>query len=89
VALGAERRRIYRMVLAEAWCLAAVGIVLGMAVALGVTRLIQGLLFGVHPWDVPTLMAVALVLLGASLAASFVPARRAASIDPAEALRAE
>ena len=89
VALGAERRRIYRMVLAEAGWLAAVGIVLGMAAVLGVTRFIQGLLFGVHPWDVPTLMAVALVLLGASLGASVVPARRAASIDPAEALRAE
>ena len=89
MALGAETGRVYRLVLGEAARLAALGIAIGLACALAVTRLMTGLLFGVPPWDVPTLAAVALVLGGCALAASYVPARRAASIDPAEALRTE
>jgi ABC-type lipoprotein release transport system permease subunit len=49
----------------------------------------QALLFGVRSWDVPTLAAVAIILSAAALLASYIPARRAASVDPVEALRAE
>jgi len=89
IALGAEPRSVYRLILTEAARVVGVGTVLGAAGALGAARLIRGLLFGVSPWDGPTL-AMAITVLGlAAGVASFIPARRAASIDPVEALRAE
>ncbi len=89
IALGAETTRVYRLVLGEAGRLAALGIAVGLACALAATRLMQGLLFGVPPWDIATMAAVSLVLGVCALVASYLPARRAASIDPAEALRTE
>jgi ABC-type antimicrobial peptide transport system permease subunit len=89
MALGAERSSVMKMVMSEAGGLAAVGIAAGIACSLVAARMMRGLLFGVSAWDVPTMAAVALVLGGAALAASAVPARRAASVDPMEALRAE
>jgi predicted permease len=89
MALGAETTGVYRLVLGEAARLAALGIAVGLACALAATRLMTGLLFGVPPWDVATLASVAVILGACALAASYVPARRAASIDPAEALRTE
>jgi ABC-type antimicrobial peptide transport system permease subunit len=89
MALGAERRRVYRLVLGEAAWLTAIGVGLGLACALGAMRLMRGLLFGVAAWDGPTLAGVALVLGASAILASFLPARRAASIDPADALRTE
>jgi ABC-type antimicrobial peptide transport system permease subunit len=80
---------VYRLVLGEAGRLAVFGIAIGLACALAVTRLMQGLLFGVAPWDAATLAGVATVLGGCALVASYLPARRAASIDAAEALRSE
>ena len=79
MALGAERRRVYRLVLGEAGWLTAIGIAAGLACAIGAGRLMRGLLFGVDAWDVPTLAAVTAVLATGSLLASFLPARRAAS----------
>ena len=87
MALGAERRRVYRLVLGEAGWLTAIGIAAGLACAIGAGRLMRGLLFGVDAWDVPTLAAVTAVLATGSLLASFLPARRAASIDPVDALQ--
>ena len=89
LALGAERRSVYRLVLGEAGMLAAIGIVVGLAVAVAMATLMRTLLFGIPPWDVPTLLGVAVVLSGAALLASYVPARRAASVSPMEALRSE
>jgi predicted permease len=89
MALGAEKAGVYRLVLGEAGRLAVFGIAIGLACALAVTRLMQGLLFGVAPWDAATLAGVATVLGGCALVASYLPARRAASIDAAEALRSE
>jgi macrolide transport system ATP-binding/permease protein len=89
MALGAERGRVYGMVLGEAGRLIAVGVVAGMGASVVAAMVMRKLLFGVAAWDVPTLAGVALVLGVASLVASFLPARRAASVNPVEALRAE
>jgi macrolide transport system ATP-binding/permease protein len=89
MAMGAERRAVYRMVLSEAGQLIAIGVGLGIVVSVPAGLLMRNLLFGVRAWDAPTLSAVAAVLAIAALLASFLPARRAASVSPAEALRAE
>ena len=89
MAMGAERRTVYRMVLTEAGQLIAFGVGLGIFVSIPAGLLMRNLLFGVRAWDAPTLAAVAAVLATAALLASFLPARRAASVSPAEALRAE
>lgn len=89
MALGAQQSNVHRMILREAGRLTAVGIVLGLGGALGAARLMGSLLFGVRPWDVFTLAAVCGLLCVSALIASFLPARRAALVNPVEALRAE
>ena len=89
MALGAQRATVYRLILGEAGTLAAIGIVTGLGVSVAAAMLIRKLLFGVQAWDIPTLLSVALVLGASALFGSFLPARRAASINPTEALRAE
>jgi ABC-type antimicrobial peptide transport system permease subunit len=89
IALGAQLSTVERMILKEAVRLVAVGITLGTVGSLAATSLLRGLLFGVHSWDIATLMTVAVVLGLAALLATYIPARRAASINPTEALRAE
>ena len=88
-ALGAQRSAVYKLVMRQAAWLTASGLALGLACSIGASILMHKLLFGVEAWDAPTLLAVALVLGLAALAASFVPAWRAASVNPTEALRAE
>lgn len=89
MALGAQRGTVYKMVMRHAGWLTALGIGIGLACSIGASLLMRNLLFGVAAWDVPTLAAVALVLAIAALTASFLPARRAASVNPTEALRTE
>jgi predicted permease len=89
VALGAQRGAIYRLVLGEAGWLTALGVALGLACAVGASALMGNLLFGVRQWDPPTLLVAAGILGLSALVASFVPARRAASINPVQALRSE
>jgi hypothetical protein len=89
VALGATARDIRALVLGEGLRLAALGASLGLAGALAASRLVRGLLFEVHPQDPLSLVAAALLLVGVSGLASYLPARRAARVDPAVVLRAE
>jgi len=89
MALGAQQSSVYRMILKEAGWLTGVGIVAGLLCSIAVTTLMRKLLFGVHAWDMSTLAAVAVVLGASALLASYFPARRAASVNPVEALRAE
>lgn len=89
MALGAERRSVYRLVLGESAWLVVIGAVLGTAGAVAAATLMRHVLFDVQPWD-PTMLAAAAVLVTISaLLASYVPARRAAAVNPVEALRAE
>ncbi|HEX7728712.1 MAG TPA: ABC transporter permease [Terracidiphilus sp.] len=89
MALGAQRGAVYAMVMRQAVRLTIVGLAVGLVCSVGVSLLIRKLLFGVAAWDAQTLAAVALVLGCSSLLASFVPAHRAASVNPTDALRAE
>jgi predicted permease len=89
MALGAQRSAVYSMVMRQAGQLTVIGIAIGLICAIGASLAMRKLLFGVAAWDVPTLAGVVGVLALASLLASFVPARRAASVEPSEALRAE
>ena len=89
MALGACRSSVYRLILKEAGRLTAIGIIAGLASSLGATTLMRTLLFEVRSWDVPTLAAVAAILAISALLASFLPARRAAAVNPTDALRLE
>ena len=89
IALGADPAGIKRMISRQAVVVAAVGVVAGLVGALVVTRALAALLVGVSPIDPPTLASAALLLLVVAFAASWLPARRAALVDPAQTLRAE
>ena len=89
MALGAQRSAVYSMVMRQAGWLTVLGVGIGTMCAVGTSYLIRKLLFGIAAWDAPTLLSVAVFLGSAALAASFLPARRAASVNPTEALRAE
>jgi ABC-type antimicrobial peptide transport system permease subunit len=89
MALGAGRRDVRRLVLGASVRLVTIGATLGMAAALALSRLLSGLLYQVEPYD-PIVLSLSLgVLVAATLAAAYLPAARAARIDPVAALRAE
>ena len=89
VALGAQQSKVLCQVLGEGLKLAITGVVIGMAAAFGLTRLMSSLLYGVSPTDPLTFTAVAALLITVALAACYIPARRAAAVDPMVALRHE
>jgi predicted permease len=89
MALGARRGLVYSLILKEAGWLVAIGLVAGLVCSIATTNLMRQLLFGVSSWDASTLAGVAIVLALSALLASYIPARRAASVNPVEALRAE
>jgi len=87
MSLGADSARVQRMILGEGGTLLGYGLFLGVAGALIGTRLIRGLLFGVAPNDPATLVGVAVLMVAVGIAACWLPALRAARIDPAVAIR--
>jgi ABC-type antimicrobial peptide transport system permease subunit len=89
VALGATPRAVKKMFVHRGLILAGIGIAFGAVAAAGLTRLMSSLLFGVTPLDVATFVLAAAFLAMAALFATYIPARRAATIDPMETLRAE
>jgi predicted permease len=89
MALGVKSAELQRMFVGHGLVLAGIGAGVGIGVAVGLTRLMSSLLFRVSPLDGVTYVAVSVVLVGAALLASYLPARRAASLDPVDALRAE
>jgi ABC-type antimicrobial peptide transport system permease subunit len=89
MALGAARATVYRLVLGEAGQLIGIGVAAGVAAAIGAAVLMRRLLFGVAAWDISTLAGVAVLLAACALVATYLPARRAATVSPAEALRTE
>ena len=89
MALGAPRGSVYGLILKEAGWLTGMGVTLGLICSLGAATLMRKLLFGTAAWDAGTLASVAVMLGCAAMLASYIPARRAAGVDPAVALRAE
>jgi predicted permease len=89
LALGAQQTELRRMFVRSGLALAGIGVAIGLVAAVGLMRLMKSLLFGISPMDPITYVAVPLVLVAAAVLASYLPARRAAAVDPVEALRAE
>jgi predicted permease len=89
IAIGAMPREILRLVVGQGVRLAGVGVIIGLAGALALTRAMRSLLFGVSPFDAPSFVAAAVVLFVVAIVAGYLPARRAAHIDPQVALRSD
>jgi len=89
MALGAQRSAVYQLIMGEAGWLTGAGILAGLILAVAAAVLMRKLLFGVPAWDVTTLVMVSATLALSALVASYLPARRAATVNPVEALRAE
>jgi predicted permease len=89
LALGAQKAELRWMVVRSALLLTGVGVAIGLCFAAGLTRLMKSLLFGISPFDPLTYVTIPVVLAAAAVLASYLPARRAAALDPADVLRAE
>ena len=87
MSLGADRGRVERMILKEGGVLLVLGLALGVAGAILSARVIRGLLFGVEPYDPATMISVSVLMAGIGLVACWIPALRAARIDPAITMR--
>jgi len=89
LALGAQPAQVRGMILRESTGLAVAGVVVGVAAALLLTRLVKTMLYGIEPWDPLTMIGGVVILQAVAVAASWIPARRAAGVQPMEALRHE
>ena len=89
IALGARRGQVIWLVIRQAGWILLAGSAIGLAVSFSLKRLLASFLYGVQAHDALTLSAASLLLLGTGLSAAYIPARRAASVDPMQALRAE
>jgi putative ABC transport system permease protein len=89
LAIGADRSQVLAMILKQGLTLAVVGIAVGLAAALGLTRLMASLLYQVRAADPLTFVAVPVVLIGVTVVASYLPARRATRVSPTTALRTQ
>jgi len=89
MALGASPRDVRRMMVTQGMILAFIGVVIGVASGLALTRVMRSLLFGVKPWDPVVFVVTAILLSIVALFACLIPARRASRVDPMVALRYE
>ncbi len=89
IALGADRLRIFGQILGESLTVAAAGVAIGLLASLALTRYMETLLFDVKPTDPAVYTGVPIVMLVVAAAASYLPSRRAATVDPVVALRDE
>jgi len=89
MALGADRSSVLRMVMWQGMRLTAIGLALGLLGSLAMSRVLASFLFDMQPWDPPTLLGMAVILLLVCAAACFAPARRATAVDPVKVLQAE
>jgi ABC-type antimicrobial peptide transport system permease subunit len=89
MALGADTGDVLRLIFREGMALAAIGMVIGLTLALGVTHLLASFLYGVSPFDLATFLGVPVLLGSVTLLACWLPARRATKVGPMVALRAE
>ena len=89
MALGAQRGDVLWLIMRETLVLLAAGAAIGVPAALAAARLVKSLLFGLDPWDLPTIACATVVLFAAGALAGFLPARRAAFVEPTQALRSE
>lgn len=89
MALGAEARTVHRMVVAQGGRITLLGVVIGVIAAVLLTDVLDSLLFGVDAVDLPTFTVMSAVMIGVALLASYIPARRASSMDPMQSLRAD
>jgi ABC-type antimicrobial peptide transport system permease subunit len=89
LALGARRRQVRSMVLREAAWLSVAGVLCGLAIALALGRLVRSMLYGLQPADPASLIGAAGLLIAVALTAGWMPAMRASSVEPMEALRHE
>jgi putative ABC transport system permease protein len=89
MALGAQQSDVLQLVMTQGLRLILTGLAVGVAAAFAVSRFLSSLLFGVSPTDLPTFIAVSLVLATVALLACYIPARRATELDPMVALRWE
>ena len=89
IALGAAQSNIFRLVIGQAMALVAVSVVIGLVGAFSATRLLNSLLFGIGAWDPTTFSAIVFLISLVAFLAAWLPARRAANVDPIVALRTE
>jgi putative ABC transport system permease protein len=89
IALGASRSDVVGMVVRESFAVGVVGVAAGVSAAYGLTRVLSSVLYGVTPTDSPSFVLAAISMLLVAAAASYLPARRAATVDPLVALRSE
>jgi ABC-type antimicrobial peptide transport system permease subunit len=89
LALGAKPSEVWRTFVQHALTLTGIGVTVGLGAALGLTRMMESQLFGVRPLDLPVYLGVSCVLTAAAAVAAYIPARRAARVDPLVALRYE
>ena len=89
MALGAARRDLISLVMSQGLRLSSIGLLIGLAGAFGVTRLMSAVLYHVSPTDAYTFTLISVLLFGVAAIACYVPARRASSVDPTKALRYE
>jgi putative ABC transport system permease protein len=89
MALGAQTRDVLKLTVGQGLKLVLIGIIIGLAGAFVLTRLMSTLLFGITPTDPPTFVTISIVLIAVACLASYIPARRATKVDPLQALRYE